>query len=261
MSKEVCVCIYTMRIIDQPSITDDYITVSKTEYTKELINMLSINCTEIVSKEHIDDYGISWGTNGVGSRITGGQFCYIVLYKNGKYRAYPPDVEYNTQEFQNKHRLFMEQIEDQKGNAIVGVYFIKPNEKNNNRPIRKDIRSWYIKQACVICASKSDLVVDHKNDLYNNSRVLDTKTQTFDDFQTLCNSCNLRKRAFAYKRNATNCLLSFRNIPQFSCFPALEWEPIGSFDPLDPDCLNDTYYYDPVAFMKRLKHHLSNRIT
>ena len=62
------------------------------------------------------------------------------------------------------------------------------------RPIRLDIHAHHKKVGCVVCGSHSDLVTDHKNDLYNDPRVLDAKTQTIDDFQCLCNHCNLQKR-------------------------------------------------------------------
>ena len=39
---------------------------------------------------------------------------------------------------------------------------------------------------CIVCGSASDIVIDHKNDLYNDPRVLNSDTQVPDDFQTLC---------------------------------------------------------------------------
>ena len=83
-------------------------------------------------------------------------------------------------------------------NGIVGIFVISKIDINNklinNRQIRRDIIEYYRKISCVICGSNTDLVCDHKNDLYNDMRVLNTKTQRLDDFQSLCNHCNLQKR-------------------------------------------------------------------
>lgn len=66
--------------------------------------------------------------------------------------------------------------------------------KRKSRPIASWIKKICYTRCCASCGKKSDLVVDHKNDLYNDPRVLDIKTQRLDDFQTLCRRCNLIKR-------------------------------------------------------------------
>lgn len=47
------------------------------------------------------------------------------------------------------------------------------------RPIRHDINKL---QGYVVCGSLTDLVIYHKNYLYNDLRVLYKKTQKIDDF-------------------------------------------------------------------------------
>jgi len=65
----------------------------------------------------------------------------------------------------------------------------------HNRPISKKIREHFKGKCCVACGSKKSMVIDHKNDLYNDHRVCNTDTQLISDFQPLCNACNLKKRA------------------------------------------------------------------
>ena len=73
-----------------------------------------------------------------------------------------------------------------------------PKRVKRGRPIRDDIRKALKDQPCVVCGSRSSIVLDHKNDLYNDPRVLDTATQTIDDFQPLCNR-NLQNARFRSK--------------------------------------------------------------
>ena len=94
---------------------------------------------------------------------------------------------------------------------------------------------------------------DHKNDLYNDPRVLNSNTQTKEDFQSLCNNCNLRKRAVALKRDkekkrqpptpdilSINMGINFTNGNEY-------------YDPSDPNALVGTYWYDPIAFGKECR--------
>ena len=62
----------------------------------------------------------------------------------------------------------------------------------DNKPVNKEIRVALLEKYknCLHCGSHSNLVIDHKNDMYNDKRVLNEKTQTISDFQVLCNGCN-----------------------------------------------------------------------
>ena len=88
----------------------------------------------------------------------------------------------------------------------------------HERPIRDDIHKYHKSTSCVVCGSQSDLVTDHKNDLYNDDRVLDIKTQTKEDFQCLCNHCNLQKRQIAKKTIETGKRYGATNIPSLAVF-------------------------------------------
>lgn len=78
------------------------------------------------------------------------------------------------------------------GNNIqyIGIFgYI--NNNNINHRIKKEILNFYKTKPCCVCNIKSNVICDHKNDLYNDPRVLNINTQTINDFQSLCISCNL----------------------------------------------------------------------
>ena len=95
-------------------------------------------------------------------------------------------------------------------NRIVAIRTIgiDQNVKQANllkdRPIAKTIRYYYKNSCCISCGSNKNMVIDHKNDLYNDERVHNVKTQRPDDFQPLCNACNLIKRAICTKTKEQN---------------------------------------------------------
>merc|ERR1712100_2015 len=122
-----------------------------------------------------------------------------------------------------------------------------------SRPIRDDIHKFHKSMGCVVCGSHSDLVTDHKNDLYNDPRVLCAATQTVDDFQCLCNHCNLQKRQVSKKTKETNERCPATDIPQLAIFGVDFSKGDKTFDPTDINAMVGTYWYDPVAFMKHIK--------
>ena len=120
-----------------------------------------------------------------------------------------------------------------------------------NRPIKKAIRDHFKDNCCVVCATEK-IVIDHKNDLYNDLRVLDSKTQTVDDFQALCNACNLRKRQVIKKTRETGKRFGATNIPALKLFGIDFITGDESYDPDDINAMTGTYWYDPVAFMEHI---------
>ena len=122
-----------------------------------------------------------------------------------------------------------------------------------SRPIRKDIHEHHKAMGCVVCGSRSDLVTDHKNDLYNDPRVLNAKTQTNDDFQCLCNHCNLQKRQISKKTKEIGKRIGATTIPSLAVFSVDFIEGDESFDETKVDAMVGTYWYDPVEFMKMIK--------
>lgn len=68
-------------------------------------------------------------------------------------------------------------------------------KRNISKSITKSLLQKY--NCCLHCSKPnggsnggSRLCIDHKNDLYNDKRVMNIKTQTIDDFQVLCQHCN-----------------------------------------------------------------------
>lgn len=131
---------------------------------------------------------------------------------------------------------------------------------NTNRPIGKDIRQYFKDSVCVVCGTK-DIIIDHKNDLYNDPRVLNIETQTKDDFQPLCNSCNLRKRQVCKKSKDSGVRYKATSIPMLSIFGIDYIEGNETLDISNPKAMVGTYWYDPKKFMTYIKSQLENSMS
>lgn len=130
----------------------------------------------------------------------------------------------------------------------------------HSRPIREDIEKYHKSMGCVVCGSNSALVTDHKNDLYNDRRVLNRETQTKEDFQCLCTHCNLQKKQINRITRETGKRFGATNIPQLSIFGIDFIKGDQNFDMNDVNAMEGTYWYDPVAFMQYIRnvHNISN---
>jgi 5-methylcytosine-specific restriction endonuclease McrA len=129
-----------------------------------------------------------------------------------------------------------------------------------NWPKRPDIKAHYKKMACVFCGQHSELVCDHKNDIYNDPRVQNRKTQTMDDFQSCCNGCNLRKRQVAIVRNRTGKRIGATTIPSMAVFGIDFTEGDDTYDETDVNAMVGTYWFDPIAFNKKIKGLLASQL-
>ena len=125
-----------------------------------------------------------------------------------------------------------------------------------SRPIRDDIHAYHKPMGCVVCGSHSDLVTDHKNDLYNDPRVLKEQTQVIEDFQCLCRHCNLQKRQVARSTVETGKRFPATRIPSLAPFGIDFIQGDKTFDPADPNAMVGTYWYDPVEFIKEVRTRL-----
>lgn len=146
--------------------------------------------------------------------------------------------------------------------AVIGIFVHSEKMNIEKRPIKSEIKKVIGKKSCVSCGSTSAIVCDHKNDIYNDTCVLDTKTQKLDDFQPLCNHCNLQKRQVFKDEKNKNKLYSAKNIPQYSneVYPfEFPWEK-KVFDIKDSSTKRDTYWYDPIEFNKKIYQYVKYRI-
>jgi hypothetical protein len=130
------------------------------------------------------------------------------------------------------------------------------NTVKQNRPISKAIREHFKNAACVNCGleaigKEKQFVIDHKNDLYNDPRVLNTKTQLISDFQKLCNRCNLIKREICKKTRETGKRIGATKIVNVAEFGIDFIKGDETFNPNDINAMVGTYWYDPIEFRKK----------
>ena len=133
------------------------------------------------------------------------------------------------------------------------------NGKEMGRPIRKDIREELLSKypRCIVCGCSNSLIIDHKNDLYNDPRVLNSETQVKDDFQVLCNHCNLQKRQVSVRTRETGKRQPASQISSVAIFGYDFIDNRGTdLDINDPTAMVGTYWYDPIAFMNFIKINL-----
>jgi hypothetical protein len=143
--------------------------------------------------------------------------------------------------------LLDEFLVNNNGSGIIGVFVHSKRLNTQKRPIDKQIHKEITSKSCVVCGT-NETICDHKNDLYNDERVLNTKTQTVDDFQPLCNHCNLQKRQICRLEQEVGRVYSAKNIQRYKFYDfEFPWEK-RNYDKLDIHCKTDTFWYDPVKF-------------
>jgi hypothetical protein len=219
---------------------------------EELVIKATENFTKILATSEIKRKykELYWGGNGVGDRWANKKFNYTVIYSKKLptlYSENDDDIipEYLLNDFQNNN----------KGNGIIGIYVHSKRKNNQNRNIRDNIKKEITSLSCVICGTTAT-ICDHKNDLYNDE-LLTIETQTINDFQPLCNHCNLQKRQICKIEKQTGRLYSAKNIQRYKIYLfEFPWEK-KVFDINDKNCKNDTYWFDPVEFDKKIYYYSS----
>lgn len=179
-----------------------------------------------IEREKWEGTSLDWGTNG-----------------NGRGGIYFTDKRFIWDVQRGNHQKVL---------ALRTIGFSDNILYGANRPIRPDIKKHYRKIGCVVCGSNSDLVTDHKNDSYNDPRVLNITTQTIEDFQSLCNHCNLQKREISKKTRETGTRIGATTIPQLEMFGIDFIEGDDTYDVTDINPMKGTYWHDPIAFMNFL---------
>ena len=74
------------------------------------------------------------------------------------------------------------------------------------------------------------------------------ETQTKEDFQSLCNKCNLIKRQVSKDTIKTKKRYGATNIPLLKVFDIDFIEGDETFNPDDINAMKGTFWYDPIAF-------------
>lgn len=218
---------------------------------EELVIEATSNFTKILSTtEIIDKYqDLYWGGNGLGDRFANKKFNYSVVYSKKSVRCYS---ENDTDKIPEDILKSFLQNTKPSGSGVIGIFVHSKRTNISKREINEGIKREIINSSCVNCGSHNDVICDHKNDLYNDSRVLNVKTQLITDFQALCNHCNLQKRQVCKKEKETKKLYSAKNIPRYKNLPfEFPWEK-KIFDITDMNCKVGTYWYDPVEFEKNI---------
>ena len=216
---------------------------------EDIVFKLSNNCTTIISREQLKEHKqLDWGDNGIGDRWANKKYNYTVIYHSKKTKTYSENDEDCIDETVVSE--FVQKNNEAKG--IIGIFVHSKRTNVCNRPIRKDIDKEIKQHSCVSCGSHSDIICDHKNDIYNDEDVLNSKTQKIEDFQPLCNHCNLQKRQIFKNETKKNKIYSAKNFQKYKMFPfEFPWEK-KAFDLKDINTKKDTYWYDPVEFNNKL---------
>jgi hypothetical protein len=218
--------------------------VSREVTGEQLFILLSNEYTKIISRDELDFYDFTWD-NGKGSRLI--NLPYSVIYASGKQNLYNTTEDVSVPE--NILFDFMKDKPVTKSNKIIGIFLYNIKKKDDvSRNINEIIKKLILENNCVVCGSGSDLVCDHKNDLYNDTRLNNVKKQRITDFQCLCNHCNLQKRQICKNERKNKKLYSAKNIPQFAIYDfVFPWE-LKVFNENEISCKENTYWFDPIQF-------------
>ncbi|MEK6263503.1 MAG: site-specific DNA-methyltransferase [Clostridium sp.] len=214
----------------------------------QLVKELSKNYTKIVTRHELEGIStLSIGKNGVGNRWCRSLFCYSVVYSNSQRRQYGECEDKTNFEF-----MFNNIESSSTGKKIHGIYIHGLNiEKPISRTVSKSIKENLNINKCLLCGSTSELVVDHKNDFYPK-----LNHPSSDDFQILCNGCNLRKRSIntnTEKKNgvyygAFNLEYLHPIIEKYS-----KTQDLIIYDtPFNENIKENCFYFDPKYFMRRI---------
>ena len=210
---------------------------------EDLVIEVSNNFNRIIPTQEIKEKyrELYWGGNGIGDRWANKKFNYTVIYSK-KTRLYSENNEDVI-----PTELLEEFLVNNNGSGIIGVFVHSKRLNIQKRPIDKKIHKEITSNSCVVCGT-NETICDHKNDLYNDERVLNIKTQTVDDFQPLCNHCNLQKRQICRLEQENKKIYSAKNIQRYKIYDfEFPWEK-KNYDNLDIHCKTDTFWYDPVKF-------------
>lgn len=221
------------------------------ESVDESITRATDNFKKILSTNEIKDKytGLYWGGNGVGDRWAKKKFNYSVIYSTKQLTLYSENEDDKI-----PIEVLNQFLQTNKGIGIIGIFVHSRRTNKQQRPISTNIHKKITSLSCVVCGTQNT-ICDHKNDLYNDIRVLSLETQLISDFQPLCNHCNLQKRQICKIEQQTQKIFSAKNIQRYKVFPfEFPWEK-KTFDKNDINCKNATYWFDPIEFDRNIYYY------
>lgn len=218
----------------------------------EMVMKATANFTEILSTKDIKEKykELYWGGNGVGDRWAKKKFNYSVIYSK---KDKEPFLCSENDDDKIPQEVLDQFLRTNKGGVgIIGIFVHSRRTNIQQRPISNHIKKTITGLSCVVCGTR-DTICDHKNDLYNDIRVLRLETQVISDFQPLCNHCNLQKRQVCKTEEQTGKLYSAKNIQRYRVYNfEFPWEK-KAYDKDDINCKNDTFWFDPVEFEDKIQ--------
>jgi hypothetical protein len=140
------------------------------------------------------------------------------------------------------------------GNSIDRIRlngFNTSNNKKLSQAIRVDIKKVISKQRCIVLGTNRScdhkVEVDHKDGRKIDERIMNTKTQTLEDFQPLSKPANDAKRQFCKKCKETNLRYDAKLLGYSISFIKGDINFTKEFG------CNGCFWYDPVAFRQELQ--------
>ena len=220
----------------------------------ELGNFDGIRTRAVCTSEFIGQYASLKCNNGVGwarvDGVFGKKYKVLLVASNGNQKFSPAWERTNDED--NEIEKDIQSLPKSSGNSISMIKIYGTLTGNlSSRYIRKDIRASLKGLTCVFCPVKS-VEIDHKNGLYNDDRVLNSKTQCIDDFQPICKHCNDLKRQIVKTMKETGKRPPATSIPSLKSYGIDFTTGNEHFDPKDVNAMVGMYWYDPVKFHQDL---------
>ena len=125
--------------------------------------------------------------------------------------------------------------------------FKTEDDLTGKQAIRSDIKAHYKSKPCIVL-STSKPEVDHKNGRKNDPRVMNTETQTRDDFQPLSKAANDAKRQICKKCRRTGKRFDAKLLG----YPMSFYEGDENHDGTSDGCVG-CFWYDVAEFRQHLK--------
>lgn len=125
--------------------------------------------------------------------------------------------------------------------SSVQIIGLNKKQERTTRNVNKIIREELQNNTCCVLGIRSSvgMEIDHKNGRYNDNDVLNTSTQTLDDFQMMSKAVNDAKRQHCKRCHETGKRFDARTLGY-----SAGWT---SGDENSTDCIG-CYWYDPQTF-------------